>query len=33
MKVASGSVAKDTVNKSMEVVFLLVKWSRAEDLW
>lgn len=32
MKV-KGSVAKYTVNKSLEVVSLVVKWSRVEDLW
>lgn len=32
MKV-KGSVVKYTVNKSLEVVSLVVKWSRVEDLW
>lgn len=32
MKV-KGSVAKYTVNKSLEVVSFVVKWSRVEDLW
>ena len=32
MKV-KGSVVKYTVNKSLEVVSLVVKWSRVEDQW